>query len=78
MPDLVADPIAAMAALYAELGWPFTDRAEAAMREWLAGNPQHARGDHRPDPQAYGLDGQAVAERFSAYRERFGPRGGWT
>lgn len=78
MPDLVADPIAAMAALYAELGWAFTEHAATAMRRWSDGNAQHARGDHRPDPGRYGLDGQAVAERFSAYCERFGPRGGWT
>jgi hypothetical protein len=78
MADVVADPIAAMAALYADLGWPFTADAEAAMREWSAGNAQHARGDHAPDPGTFGLDPHAVAERFSAYTHRFGARGGWT
>ena len=78
MADVVADPIAAMAALYAELGWPFTAHAETAMREWSAGNARHARGDHAPDPNQFGLDPHAVAERFSAYTHRFGARGGWT
>jgi Sulfotransferase family len=78
MPDLVRDPITTVATLYAALGWAFTEHAEAAMRAWLAGNPQHGRGEHRPDPAPYGLDARAVAERFSAYTDRFGAQGGWT
>ncbi len=77
MPDLVADPIATMAKLYAQLGWPFTAPAEAAMRDWLTNNPQHGRGDHAPDPATYGLDTAACAERFASYTARFGAQGGW-
>lgn len=77
MSDLVRDPIATMAGLYRELDWPFTATAEAAMRAWLAENPQHGRGDHAPDPAEFGLEAGAVAERFATYSARFGARGGW-
>jgi hypothetical protein len=71
MDDLVRDPMATMHHLYDQLGWPLTDRAEGHMRAWLAGNPQHGRGDHDPDPAEFGLDAAAVRERFAAYRQRF-------
>jgi hypothetical protein len=77
MSDLVRDPIATMGALYAQLDWPLTATAEAAMRAWLAENPQHGRGDHAPDPAEFGLDAGAVAERFATDSARFGARGGW-
>jgi hypothetical protein len=78
MADLVHDPIATMAALYADLGWPFTPAAEAAMRAWSQQNPQHGRGEHAPDGARFGLDPAAVAERFAGYDARFGAHGGWT
>src|SRR5262249_4409174 len=59
MADLVRDPIAAMAALYAGLGWPFTSAAEQAMRAWSQENPQHGRGEHEPDGTRFGLDREA-------------------
>ncbi len=78
MPDLVADPIVTMGVLYDALGWPFTNRAETAMRAWQDRNRQHGRGDHAPDARDYGLEAGAVAERFADYTEQFGARGGWT
>ena len=75
MTDLVRDPMATMALLYARLGWPLTDGAQRAMQEWLAGNPQHGRGGHDPDAAEFGLDRGAVRERFAAYRRQFGGEG---
>ena len=75
MDDLVLDPIGTMSDVYSRLGWSFTDRAEAAMREWLAGNPRHGRGDHQPDATRYGLVPEAVHERFARYLHRFDREG---
>jgi len=72
MDDLVRDPIATMGTLYDQLGWPLTDHAERAMRDWSAGNPQHGRGGHDPSAADFGLDAGAVRERFAPYRRRFG------
>lgn len=69
---LTRDPIATIAAVYDQLGWPLTDQAERAMRAWLADNPKHGRGGHDVDPNEFGLDPAAIRERFDAYRRRFG------
>jgi hypothetical protein len=71
MDDLVRDPMTTMGELYDQLGWPLTEGAERGMRAWLDGNPRHGRGGHDPSPEEFGLDADAVRERFAAYRERF-------
>jgi hypothetical protein len=71
MDDLARDPIGTMGVIYERLGWPLTASAETAMRAWLADNPQHGRGGHDPDASKYGLDADAVRERFAKYRQRF-------
>lgn len=70
---VVADPVTAIAPVYADLGLPLTGTAEAAMRTWLAERPHDtsARPDYRLE--TYGLSGEQVDERFAAYAERFTP-----
>ena len=75
MDDLVRQPMATMNGIYEQLGWPFTNHAEDAMRVWLGDNPQHGRGGHEPDAARYGLAEPAVNERFADYRGRFGREG---
>jgi hypothetical protein len=75
MNDLVRDPIATMTSVYDRLGWPFTAAAETAMRSWSVANPQHGRGGHDPEATRYGLDADAVRERFTDYRHRFALEG---
>ena len=76
MADLVRDPIATMAQLYEQLGWPLTSEAERAMRAWSSSNPRHGRGGHDPTPSEFGLDEAEVRERFGPYRRRFGREDG--
>lgn len=71
MRDLVADPIGTVARVYGWLGWPFTAEAEAAMVKWAAENPQGVHGRHEPNPADFGLNLDAVRERFAEYLERF-------
>jgi Sulfotransferase family len=69
--DLVADPVATVAGIYAAVGWDFTAEAEAAVAGWWAANPPGKHGTHEPDPADYGLDPAAIRDRFAAYLERF-------
>jgi hypothetical protein len=70
--DLVADPLRELRRIYDWLGDPLTAEAEAAMRAWLAANPQHKHGRHRYRLEDFGLDRDEVSRAFATYRERFG------
>lgn len=69
--DLVADPLAVMARLCAELDLPWSESIRGDVGRWLADNAQHKHGLHRYAASDFGLDEAALRERFSAYRERF-------
>ncbi len=69
--DLVADPVATVAALYEGVGWDFTEAAERGVADWWAANPPAKHGEHVPDPARHGLDPVAVRERFGPYLDRF-------
>jgi hypothetical protein len=71
--DIRHDLIAAVGALYDQLGWDLTAEAEAAMRAFLDAHP----GDQGGTLKRYrfaetGLDEAALRERVRAYQERFG------
>ncbi|MCY2932364.1 MAG: sulfotransferase [Planctomycetota bacterium] len=66
------DPIAAVADLYGRLGLEYTPAFEAAMRDWLANNPQGKYGPHRYSLEEFGLDQAAVESRLGGYGRRFG------
>lgn len=66
----VADPIGAVAQVYADLGVPLTAAAEAAMRHWLQTRPREGA---RPPyaAQDFGLTPEQISERFAVYDETF-------
>lgn len=70
--ELVADPLAVMARLCAELELPWSDEIRAKLASWLADNRQHKHGVHRYAAEDFGLTADGIAEQYSAYRERFG------
>lgn len=74
--QLVVDPIAAVRPIYEQRGQPLSARAEAAMRRWIAANPQHRHGAHRYDLAGFGLTGDEVDVAFARYTARFGALGG--
>ena len=65
--ELIRDPIPTMRALYAALGDPFTPEAEAAMRAWLADNPQGKFGKHEYKLAKFGLTPEGLRPRFERY-----------
>ncbi len=69
--DMTRDPIGTMRRLYAGLGDDFTPEAEAAMRTWLADNPQGKFGKHEYKLAEYGLSVAEVAEKFEPYLTRY-------
>ncbi len=70
--ELVADPVAAVRRAYDHFGFDWSEEAERSMRAWHAANPQGRHGGHHYDAAQFGLTEGEIAERFAAYRERFG------
>lgn len=70
--DFLADPLAVVKAIYARLGTALSAAGEAAMRRWIAANPQHQHGGHRYAAADFGLDQAAIRARFADYSRRFG------
>jgi hypothetical protein len=69
--DMTRDPIGMMRKLYAGLGDDFTPEAEAAMRTWLADNPQGKFGKHEYKLAEFGLDVVEVSAKFEPYLARY-------
>lgn len=69
--DLMADPFAALADLYAEMGLDFTAEAEAGMRAFLAAHPADEHGTHTYTFSATGLDEDEVRARMQRYETYF-------
>jgi hypothetical protein len=70
--DLTSDPIGTVRRLYTHFGLPWTQAAEARMRQYLAQHPQHQYGVHRYTMEQFGLIPAEEAERYRAYRDHFG------
>jgi Sulfotransferase family len=72
--DMVKDPVAVIAGVYATHGLEFTARYEARLRQRLA-DPAHRvdrHGKFTYTAAEYGLDVQEMTSVFSDYRTRFG------
>jgi hypothetical protein len=70
--DLIRDPMAAVARIYAHLDIALTAAAETRMRRFLAENPPGKHGPHWYSLSAFGLGAEELARRFAVYREHFG------
>ena len=66
---MLADPIGEVRRLYGWLGEPVSDDFEAGMREWWARNAENREPHTHADPEAYGLDLDAVRPLFASYVE---------
>ena len=70
--ELVADPVAAIASAYQQLGLPFTAEAERRIAAHATAHPRGRLGDHRYRLEDWGLDRPGVHAAFSFYTERCG------
>jgi hypothetical protein len=62
-----ADPVGEIRRLYAWLGEPVTEEFEARMRAWWTENAEKREPHTRADPQAFGLDLDAIRPLFAQY-----------
>ncbi|AKK27975.1 sulfotransferase [Mycobacterium sp. EPa45] len=69
--DFMADEQGTLSAIYALADQPFGDDARAAMADFIAEHPRGRYGEVIYDLADVGLDAAEVAERLSAYRDRF-------
>jgi len=71
--DFMADELGTVGAIYDRAGLELTDRARRELEAFTAANPRGKYGqvvyDLRGD---FGLESDAVRERFAFYFERFG------
>lgn len=67
---LVADPAAAVAALYERLDLPWTPAAQAGVEGWLA-EGRKLTGRHQHGLADFGLDADDVRARFAPYTDDF-------
>ncbi|MCG8591673.1 MAG: sulfotransferase, partial [Proteobacteria bacterium] len=57
--------------IYDWLGQPLSNRAEAAMSQWLVDNSRDKRAAHRYTLEEFGYTEAHLAEQFALYRERY-------
>jgi Sulfotransferase family len=70
--DLVADPVATIAAVYRHFGGTLDPEAAARIQRRVAANPNGGYGRRRARLEDYGLDPGREHHRFARYMARFG------
>jgi hypothetical protein len=70
--DLAVDPLGTMERVYGAFGDELAGPAHDAMRAHVESHPKGRFGRHGYDLAEFGLDGDALAERFGPYVERYG------
>ena len=66
------DPFPTLQKLYDFLGEELTEEAVARMKAWRESTPRDKHGSHTYDAAEFGLDTEALGERFRFYNRRFG------
>lgn len=69
--DLVRDPVDTVAGIYAATGEALSPGAREAMRRYVGANGRAKHGVHTYDLAAFGLEREAVRERFAGYVRRY-------
>ena len=69
---LVADPVGTVRGIYERFGLDWSGAFEDRLRAYVRENPKGRHGPHRYASAEFGQTDAEIAERFAAYRERFG------
>lgn len=72
--DLVRRPMETLETLYDWMGAEITPAARAGFEERINSNPKGVYGAHTYEPATYGLDVDALAERFRFYTDHYAIR----
>ena len=70
--DFIDDSLAVARSIYDHFGLAMAPDVEAAIRAHIEANPQGKHGSHDYSLEEWGLDADAVRERFAPYIQRFG------
>lgn len=70
--DLHRDPMAVVRAIYQRFGYELTPATAARMQARIADNPEGRHGQHEYSAAQFGLDPDAVRERFARYTASVG------
>ena len=70
--DLIDNPIREVNKIYSHFGLNFTPEIETDVKNWLADNPQHKHGKHKYSIQQFGLNVEAIRDKFAFYTNYFG------
>ncbi len=65
--DLMEDPIAALQAVYEQVGKPFDAEYIAAIRSYLDRKPKGKHGKHSYQPEDWGLTTMTLIEKAQPY-----------
>jgi hypothetical protein len=71
-PELLADPVAAVARMYDHFGLALSAETESRMRAWHEADRARKHAGHAYTAEAFGLSDAAIAERFAGYATHFG------
>lgn len=69
--DVVRDPVGTFRALYAGLGFEFSDELQARVEAYNRRNARGAFGEHRYIAEEYGVTREAIRAAFGDYIDRF-------
>lgn len=67
--DIVSDPLAVVARIYAQIGLDLPADVQAAMARYVAAHGRDKRPAHGYTLAQFGLDAEAIRREFAAYRE---------
>jgi sulfotransferase family protein len=73
--SLQTDPIGALAASYERIGLEFSDRSRAAVARWAGQHEPGSHGSHSYALSDFGIDADAVREKFASYIAAYGATG---
>ncbi len=69
--QLVSDPVAAVRGIYRDLGEPVNDAVETSLAAHANEHRQHKHGRHSYTFEDFGLNRDALNERFADYRSTY-------
>ena len=70
--ELMADPVAAVAKLYAQMDRPFLGEHADAIHRYMAAKPKGKFGEHDYSAEEWGFDPAQLREKMRPYTDYYG------
>ncbi len=69
--DLVSSPVETVKEIYAKVQQPWTNEADAQMKDWLRDNARGKFQEHRYSLEQFGLSKAQIDQQYAAYIKRY-------